>query len=293
MRFLSLFFLLSFASLQATVQTSFGAGYRCDHQRLDFSIPGCDPISDLDWKELESVEFLFRARRDCNHLHYFVDLGIGLIDSGDFIDRDWCSIEGMHTLFSNTISDVTGCNYDIDLGLSRDLSRGCGYRFRLGGGLAYHQQYYRLWGLRQRLNIPDFPFFGTNLKVASFRSQWFSGWLGLAVDLCLQGGWEVALDGRFHFGGHESSGDWRCRSDLQPGKGWSNSAEAYGAEISGRLSRMISPGWSVDLLVYYRYFWTDGGDHHTYTSNGFRIETDLGEVEWSSVAIISGFTFRF
>jgi len=293
MRFFLLLLLIGYAPLSARTTSLFGIGYRYDHQEFDFSTADCDPLSHLDWRQLQAVQFLLTPDWECNRIHIAGSAALGIIYSGEFIDTDWRCMDGLHQLWSRTHSQVTGYNYDFDLGVGRDFLFAYCFQLRPLIGFAYHQQYYRLWGLCQEIDPESYPYVADDYMIGTFRSEWLAGWVGASGDLYFLDCWQLLLRARFYIGGHRSYGDWRLRPELRAGKGWSNVARAYGVEASAYLAAWVCGGGAFTIGAQYRNFWTGPGDHYTHAANGACLMTRLRRVQWDSIQGTLGFIFKY
>lgn len=273
MHILLLLFLLLSLPLSASSSCFFGVGYRNDRQRFNFANQTIDPRSELEWKGLQAVEFELEPEWVCGSYHLSLDGRFGIITSGIFTDSDW-NLTGRQGLYSYFVGSVTGNNYDLDLRLAVDL-----FCLRPAIGGSYHQQYYRNWSGSDLFN--------------TFRSEWLTGWIGFEGERSFRRCWQLFLSARGHIGGHRSWGDWRGRSDLLPGRGWSNLATAFGVEGEGRLLFWIQPCAAVTLSARYNHFWTAEGNQYFYFVSGGQAILRLKESTWNAAGATLGFTYKY
>ena len=128
---------------------------------------------------------------------------------------------------------------------------------------------------------------------STYDGEWQTGFIGLDLEYKPSPKFEIYGGVELHFGQYEAEADWNLRADFRhPVSFTHESDEALGLLANGGLRI----GWKNVLLnaeIRYSNFEAEDGIDTTYFSNGTIGKTKLNEVNWDSISVTGGITFRF
>lgn len=284
-------------------QWSLSAGYRQDE--LDFSIAGPDVniISELDWSDIESVQLAFGLqRRLYRHFRLKGELAYGFVFDGDNRDSDYLGNDRTLEFSRSNNSTDDGDLWDLSIGLAYDIGL---FADRLclspQAGYSYHDQNLRITKGVQTVSdfgfpVPLGPFSGLD---SSYDPTWYGPWVGLEFRVNSRGqtvatnGIQAVLGVEYHWADFEAKADWNLRPDLAHPVSFRQDADASGWVLTGSLSYLFAPNWSLDLIGKFQNWKTDAGTHRFLLVDGSSFKTRLNEVNWDSFAASVGISCRF
>ncbi len=247
-------------------------------------------LSDLEWKDVEIVPVALMAEVKLRD-GWRVEIGgeYGWMTDGRNRDSDYDSSDRRDE-FSRSYADTRGHTIDAEFALGHDLRPVARViTFTPWLGLDYHQQHLND---RNGLQVIDKefgdlgPFQGLD---SVYQAEWFGVMAGLDASVRLSDSTRLKLAARYEHFTYEAEADWNLRSDLS---GFSHRANGDGWRLCAGLEWDIAPRWTLELRGEWSLFQTHAGVDHTDFSDGTTDETRLNEVEWGSVAVRAGVTYR-
>lgn len=286
---------------------SLSLGYRVDS--LDWNINGennpfgSEPniLSELEWRDLGIM--LLKAEIISSNQTGFMFRGsvdYGWVQSGENQDSDYAG-DNRTLEFSRSINDVDGSRVlDLSGGLGYTVFAGESEQFRISPifGYSYHRQNLRMVNGDQRLAdlanwqiydsrttaVPPLgPFPGLD---ASYEAKWSGPWLGVDVEMDLQG--ESTLFARLeaHKVDYSAEANWNLRSEFAHPVSFTHDANGAGGVLTLGWRRVPEPyRWLWGVTVSVQNWSTGSGIDRTYLANGAVGVGTLNEVNWSSRSI--------
>lgn len=268
----------------------FGIGYR--HDDLDWSIradpnpstgyPGADPLSTLQWKDLQILNLSLRAKIVFDGIYLRGEADWGKIFDGKSHDSDF---EGISSPF-----EFSRSTSDANKGEVFDFSGGIGYQFQLFCddfkiaplvGYSLHEQHLRFFNTCQDHFFFRSPLGGFEEVTeyrgldrpgvhSNYRACWYGPWLGLdAIYRMCQYTFLGSVE--YHWARYHGTGHWNLRMDssrAKPGDviftdDFRQKSNAQG--VIGRLGVTYDPTncWALGIRVSYLYFKGDEGTDRT------------------------------
>ncbi len=288
-----------------TLETEFNIfyGYRVDD--VDFNIAGDihgnnpNIISELTWKDVESFEAKVHGKVILmEHIVLEGWTSYGTIFDGEVQDSDY-SGNNRTGEFSRSL----GTTDEVD---NLDISGGIGYRIHFPqgrefflvddlymtflGGYSHHEMELKdRAGIQTIPNSGPFSFQGTN---SIYSPEWEGLWLGLELN-----GKRNKFLGMFRFEYHNvdfsAEANWSLRTDFQHPKSFEHIADGYGLVFNFGMDYEINDNWTINLRADIQDWKTDKGIIRFFLANGGRPVQQLNEVNWESMAIMLGTTYRF
>jgi outer membrane protein W len=97
----------------------------------------------------------------------------------------------------------------------------------------------------------------------------------------------------YHWADYYGKGDWNLKDNFQHPVSFTHDAQGIGTVISLGAGYILSRDWSLQLRADVENWDTDYGTDRTYFSSGATSDTRLNVVNWESLAIMLGATYRF
>ncbi len=275
----------------------FNTGYRHDDLDWSFALPGINIRSELQWRNLESIQFEFGLqRRLWYNFRLKGSLAYAFLFAGDNQDSDYNGNNRTEEFSRSNNSTQDGDLWDVSLGLAYDLYLFSDrFAFSPSAGYSYHDQNLQI--TRGVQTIPPLgPFQGLN---SSYDPTWYGPWLGAEFQYNSYGkkkpapGYEVSFGAEYHFADFEAQADWNLRADLAHPVSFRQDADGSGWVLTGGINYLFNARWSVNLIGKYQKWQTSSGNHRFFFSDGRIYRTDLNRVSWDSYALLAGMTCRF
>jgi hypothetical protein len=285
----------------------FGGGYRVDN--LNWNIAGDSNgnnpniLSELTWEDIDIFQLKAGIRSTIGEAFYVRgSLGYGWVFDGQNQDSDYSG--------DNRTLEWSRSNNATDNGNVVDATLGVGYQIKAAAnrlklipivGYSYSDQYFNITDGVQTVSEPALapagstplplgPFSGLN---STYDSEWYGPWIG--IDLLFDAGEKVTLFGGFeyHWANFNAEADWNLRSDFAHPKSFEHDADGTGIIMSLGGEYHLTKPWYLSLNINYQDWSTDPGLDRLFFSDGSTTETRLNEVNWDSLAIMLGLTYRF
>jgi len=285
-----------------------GAGFRVDN--LDWNIARDitgtvtpNILSELTWRDVDIFQLKAGLRSLISKAFYIRgSLGYGWVFKGDNQDSDYTG--------DNRTLEYSRSNNSTDDGNVVDATLGIGYQFRVASerlkliplvGYSYSDQFFRITDGFQTVSEPSLvppedrpPDIGPIPGLDStYEAEWWGPWLG--IDLLFDAGEKLRLFGGFeyHWATYQGEADWNLREEFAHPKSFEHDAEGTGILISVGGEYHLTQPWFISLNIHYQDWSTDPGLDRVFGADGGISETRLNEVNWDSLAIMLGLTYRF
>ena len=283
-------------------------GYRVDN--LDFNIAGDingnnpNIISELTWDDLESYQLKFQGSLvwpDIIALRGSVNYGG--IYNGKNQDSDY---DG-----DNRTLEYSRSNNSTDDDKVWDASLAVGYPFRFGRtviatftplvGYSHHEQQLDITDGYQTIATPPRtqsvgPFGGLD---SSYDTEWKGPWVGL--DLRFKAAeikssahrLETYFTYEYHWADFEAQANWNLIDKFQHPKSFTHRTDGHGFVIGTGFNLVLSQHWALNVNLDYQDWSTDEGTIKFFLADGTTQKQQLNEVNWTSYALMAGFSLRF
>lgn len=261
-------------------------------------------LSELTWEDLEIYQVVLSNRTVVkDHFYFRGAVGYGNIFDGKNQDSDYKG--------NDRTQEFSRSNNAADSGSVIDASAGIGYLFQFKSGKVgvapvvgydFHQQNLKITDGYQTLSVapdqtlPVGPIQGLD---SSYDTEWHGPFLG--VDLLLdtkEPVWwfrSIALDLKleYHWADYYAEADWNLIANFQHPKSFEHEANGTGFVIAADWIFGLSSHWDLALSVNYMKWSAEDGTDRLFLSDGTITESHLNEVNWESMALMLGFTYRF
>lgn len=283
-------------------------GYRVDD--FDFNIAGDDDgnnpnvLSELTWTDLQMMEVKAKGEAVVADM-IVVDFraGYGWIVEGENQDSDYFG--------DNRTDEFSRSNNDTDDGSVWDLSFAGGLRFHIQephdvfyvddlwvtllGGYSSHKQKFEIKNGFQ--TIPEFGgFAGLDSR---YNAEWNGPWFGFQLD---GNDHSRKMHGyarfEYHFPEYEADATWNLRTSgpfafAQPRSFEHTADDGWGVVLDMGGHYQINQLWSFALNLTWQDWHVEKGVHRVFPATGGSLTSRLNDVNWNSLSIGFGFSFRF
>lgn len=275
----------------------FNVGYRHDELDWSFALPNINIRSELQWHDLQGVQFEFGLQRRLGrHFRLKGHLAYSFLFDGDNQDSDFNGNNRTDEFSRSNNSNQNGDLWDVSIGLAYDLNL-FAERIVLSPlvGYSYHDQNLQI--TRGIQTIPPLgPFPGLD---SSYDPTWYGPWIGADFLYKSYGksapkpGYETFFGIEYHFANFEAQADWNLRADLAHPVSFRQDADGSGWVMMGGINYLFNPRWSVNLIGKYQKWKTSAGRHRFFFYDGSSYRTRLNGVNWDSYSLSAGVTCRF
>ncbi len=291
-------------------------GYRSD--QLDWNIAsdfaGETPnvLSELTWDNIKLIQLQLAGRLELGELPFLntntlimVNAGVGRIFAGDYQDSDY-GTDNRGNEWSRSIGDG-------DKGFTVDLSGGIGPILkidRVAGlsvsplvGYGFNMQDLSMTngvqvvsesGLKPTSVIDDPPSNGRMSGLdSSYTAYWYGPWLGLELDYQITKKLNLSTGIEYHWIEYFAQADWNLRTDLKHNPSFEHETTGTGVvwNINGRYD--INENWACLISGKLQDWETDSGTARTFKADGSVSSTRLNEVNWNSLSLSMGISYKF
>jgi Protochlamydia outer membrane protein len=241
-------------------------GYRRDHLRWSISGGGADILSELTYRNLDTIEA--RGLAEARLLCWLVRLrgATGYLFSGTDQDDDF-RFSGRQDQFGYSTSRLRGMTNDVAFDIGRCRSLGP-LALIVRWGVAWDHIYLNAFDGFNRLIDPPRSF-GDRVD-STYHMHWVTSYNSLELRLALPAN-RLRLEGALHYGAFIGRGNWRLR-DFH----FDQVAPAFGLALQGSWRHhLCGPLWTVACL---------GGSYWTTSGYGFHDgDRRLRRARWSSI----------
>lgn len=274
----------------------FGVGYRTDNLDWNIAVASIDPLSELEWSNLDILYSKASIRMSYKKFYARGSLGYGWILEGDNRDSDW-AVSGRQAEFSRS-------NNKSNSGHVFDASMGIGYQFKAAKwsitpliGYSWHLQYLRTTNGMQTIATPGVtpplgPFDGLD---SWYNPDWQGPWVG--VDLTIQPSDKMRFFTTFEYhllADYKAKANWNLRPDLAHPTSFVHFANADGFVMSGGFAYAVKDNWDIGFELQYTDWETEPGIHRIFLADGLHYaDAILNEVNWKSLSVMLNATYRF
>ena len=275
----------------------FNTGYRHDELDWSFALPNINIRSELQWRNLEGIQFEFGLQRRLGrHFRLKGNLAYSFLFDGDNQDSDFNGNNRTDEFSRSNNSTENGDLWDASIGLAYDVNLFAD-RIVLSPlvGYSYHDQNLQI--TRGIQTIPPLgPIQGLN---SSYDPTWYGPWIGADFLYKSYGqsaprpGYEAFFGVEYHFANFEAQADWNLRADLAHPVSFRQDADGSGWVMMGGINYLFNPRWSVNLIGKYQKWETSSGRHRFFFYDGSSFQTRLNGVNWDSFSLSAGVTCRF
>ncbi len=275
----------------------FNTGYRHDELDWSFALPNINIRSELQWRNLEGIQFEFGLQRRLGrHFRLKGNLAYSFLFDGDNQDSDFNGNNRFDEFSRSNNSTENGDLWDASIGLAYDVNLFAD-RIVLSPlvGYSYHDQNLQI--TRGNQTIPPLgPIQGLN---SSYDPTWYGPWIGAEFLYKNYGqsaprpGYEAFFGVEYHFANFEAQADWNLRTDLAHPVSFRQDADGSGWVMMGGINYLFNPRWSINLIGKYQKWETSSGRHRFFFYDGTSFQTRLNGVNWDSFSLSAGITCRF
>lgn len=278
-------------------QWDFKVGYRHDELDWSFALPNINIRSELIWRNLEGIQFDFGLQRRLGrHFRLKGYLAYTFLFDGENQDSDYNGNNRTDEFSRSNNSTQDGDLWDASIGLAYDV-RLLAERIILSPAIGYSYHDQNLQITRGVQTIPPLgPFQGLN---SSYDPTWYGPWIGGDIQYNSYGksapksGYEAFFGIEYHFADFKAQADWNLRADLAHPVSFRQDANGSGWVLTGGISYLFNPRWSVNLIGKYQKWETSDGRHRFFFVDGSSFQGQLNGVNWNSFSLSSGITCRF
>jgi hypothetical protein len=296
------------AMLPLEIEFVVTGGYRVDD--LDWNIAGDingnnpNIISELTWDDLESYQVKFQGSLVWpGRIALRGSVNYGWIFNGKNQDSDyWGDDRTLEFSRSNNSTDDDNV---------WDASLAAGYPYRFGRtvigiitplvGYSHHEQQLNITDGYQTIATPGEtppvgPFGGLD---SSYDTEWQGPWIGL--DLRFKAAeiktfahrLETYFTYEYHWADFEATANWNLIDEFRHPKSYKHRTDGHGFVIGTGFNCVLDQSWALNFSLDYQDWSTDNGTIEFFLADGATSKQQLNEVNWTSYALMMGFSLRF
>lgn len=271
-------------------------GYRVDdlnwNKTIDINGINLSGLSELTWSDLEIYQVNVGITALLSKAFYLrSSFGFGWILDGSNQDSDFF-------VWGNRALEFSRSNNRTDDGDVLDVHVGIGYPFNFAAGrfrlvplvgYSHKEQNLKITDGFQTIP-PTGPFANLN---STYETEWKGPWIGMDLSFGASEKMTLFAGLEYHWADYYAVANWNLRPDRAHPKSFEHEADGTGIMISAGGEYVLSGPWSVGLNLSYQDWSTDAGIDRIFFADGSVAEDRLNEVNWDSLAIMLGMTYRF